>query len=160
MSRLVGKELPDELLALMSGGEVQAGKVVVMATVDEKGWAHPAMASYYELAAKGPSRVHLAVGRNSTTERNLVRTGALTLVVTDRGVNFYLKGDARRTREQLADTPFALFQVEIHTVLEDQDPGAAIVTGVRYEWNRSGNAEFMQQVLDETCGALRTAPWE
>ncbi len=160
MSRLVGKEMPDELFALMNGQDVQAGKVVVMATVDDKGWAHPAMASYYEMVAKTPHRIHLAVGRNSTTERNLVRTGAMTCVVTDAGVNYYLKGNARRTREQLADTMFALFQVELHTVLEDQDPGAAIVTGVRYEWNESGNAGFMQTMLDKTLAELRAAPWE
>ncbi len=160
MSRLLGKEMPDELFALMSGKAVEAGKVFIMATMDENGWAHPAMGSYYELVAKSPGRIHLAVGKNSTTERNLVRTGALTLVVTDHGMNFYLKGGAKRTREKLADTPFALFQVELHAVLEDQEPGVTIVTGVRYESNRSPNAEFMQQMLDRTCEALAAAPWE
>ena len=160
MSRLVGKEMPDDLFALMSGKSVEAGKVFIMATVDEKGWCHPAMGSYYELVAKGPSRIHLAVGKNSTTERNLVRTGALTLVVTDHGLNYYLKGDATRTREQLEDTPFALFQVELHTVLEDQEQGVTIVTGVRYELTEGGNAGFMRQMLDKTCAALATASWE
>ena len=160
MSRLVGKEMPDELFALMSGKAVEAGKVFIMATMDEKGWAHPAMGSYYELVAKSPGRIHLAVGKNSTTERNLVRTGALTLVVTDHGMNFYLKGDARRTQEQLANTPFALFQVELHTVLEDQESGVTIVTGVRYESDQSRNAGFMQQMLERTCEALTAAPWE
>lgn len=152
--------MPDELFTLMNGKDVQAGKVVVMATVDDRGWAHPAMASYFEMVAKSPSRIHLAVGRNSTTERNLVRTGAMTLVVTDQGVNFYLKGDARQTREKLEDTMFALFQIELHTVLEDQDPGATLVTGVRYEWNQGRNSEFMKKMLDETLEFLTAAPWE
>ncbi len=160
MSRLVGKEMPDELFALMSGKSVEAGKVFIMATVDENGWCHPAMGSYYELVAKSPGRIHLAVGKNSTTERNLVRTGALTLVVTDHGLNYYLKGNATRTREQLEDTPFALFQVDLHTVLEDQEQGVTIVTGVRYELIQSSNAGFMRQMLDKTCAALAAAPWE
>ncbi len=159
MSRLVGKEMPEALFALTSGKSVEAGKVFIMATVDEKGWAHPAMGSYYELVAKSPGRLHLAVGRNSTTERNLVRTGALTLVVTDHGLNFYLKGDARRTRERLGDTPFALFQVELHTVLEDQEPGVTLCTGVRYELDRGAPAAFMRQMLDTVLEELTAAPW-
>ena len=160
MSRLVGKEMPDDLFALMSGKSVEAGKVFIMATVDESGWCHPAMGSYYELVAKSPGRIHLAVGKNSTTERNLVRTGALTLVVTDHGLNYYLKGNATRTRDQLDDTPFALFQVELDTVLEDQEQGVTIVSGVRYELNQGGNAEFMGRILDKTCAALAAAPWD
>ncbi len=160
MSRLVGKDMPDDLFALMSGKAVEAGKVFIMATVDEKGWCHPAMGSYYELVAKSPGRIHLAVGKNSTTERNLVRTGALTLVVTDHGLNYYLKGDARRTREQLEDTPFALFQVELHTVLEDQEQGVTIVSGVRYELNQGEGSGFMARILDKALAALTAAPWE
>jgi len=160
VSRLVGKEMPDELFALMSGKAVEAGKVFIMATVDENGWCHPAMGSYYELVAKGPGRIHLAVGKNSTTERNLVRTGALTLVVTDHGLNYYLKGNATRTRERLEDTPFALFQVELQTVLEDQEQGVTIVTGVRYELNQGDDSGFMRRILDKALAALTAAPWE
>ena len=152
--------MPDELFALMSGKAVEAGKVFIMATMEENGWAHPAMGSYYELVAKSPGRVHLAVGKNSTTERNLVRTGALTLVVTDRGLNYYLKGNATRTRERLEDTPFALFQVDLHTVLEDQEQGVTIVTGVRYELNQSDDSGFMRRILDKALAALTAAPWE
>ena len=160
MSKLLGSEMPDDLFALMSGKAVEAGKVFIMATVDENGWCHPAMGSYYELVAKSPGCIHLAVGKNSTTERNIVRTGALTLVVTDHGLNYYLKGNAARTRERLDDTPFALFQVELHTVLEDQEQGVTIVTGVRYELNEGSNSEFMRQMLDKALEALTAAPWE
>ena len=134
MSKLVGSELPEELFALMTRKDGQLGKVIVMATVDDKGWAHPAMASYFELVAKDRGHIHLAIGKNSTTEKNLKRTGAITLVVTDHHVNFYLKGEGRQIQDQLADTPFSLFQVKLHTVLEDQDPGATIVQGIQYEW--------------------------
>jgi len=158
MSRLVGSEMPDELFELMTRKNERDGKVIVMATVDEKGWAHPAMASYYELVAKDRGNIHLAVGRNSTTEKNLQRTGAITLVVTDCKVNFYLKGEGRQLEEQLEDTPFSLFQVNIHTVLEDQDPTATIVQGIRYEWDQSRNAARMQAVLDQVYNALAAQP--
>ena len=158
MSTLIGSELPDALFALMTRKDDRLGKVIVMATVDDKGWAHPAMASYYELVAKDPGHIHLAVGKNSTTEKNLKRTGAITLVVTDHHVNFYLKGAGQQLREQLADTPFSLFQVKLNTVLEDQDPAATIVQGIRFEWDQSSNAAVMQKMLDRTYEALVAEP--
>lgn len=158
MSTLIGSQLPDELFELMTRKDERLGKVIVMATVDDKGWAHPAMASYYELVAKDPGHIHLAVGRNSTTEKNLKRTGAITLVVTDHRVNFYLKGQGRQLREQLADTPFCLFQVNLHTVLEDQDPAATIVQGIKYQWDQSTKAVAMQKMLDRTYAALVAEP--
>lgn len=160
MSKLIGSELPDELFQRMTRKDDRPGKVIVMATVDEEGWAHPAMASYYELVAKDRRNVHLAVGRNSTTEKNLKRTGAITLVITDREVNFYLKAKGRQLEEQLEDTPFGLFQMTIHSVLEDQDPGATIVQGIQYEWDQSRNAEIMQTLLDRVYEALVARPLE
>jgi len=82
----------------------------------------------------------------------------MTLVVTDREVNFYLKGECRQLEEQLGDTPFGLFQVTIHAVLEDQDPAATIVHGIRYEWDQSSNAVRMQAMLDRVYDALVTRP--
>ena len=160
MSRLVGSEMPDELFELMTGKGKggRAGRVVVMATVDDKGWAHPAMVSYYELVAKERGLINLAIGRNSTTERNLERTGAITLVVTDHRVNFYLKGAARKIREQIEKTPFSLFQVKLETVLEDQDPAATIVQGIKYEWDQSSKAEHMQAMLDRVSKVLEETP--
>jgi len=158
MSRLIGSELPDELFALMTKKDDRLGKVIVMATVDDNGWAHPAMASYYELVAKDRGHIHLAIGKNSTTEKNLKRTGAITLVVTDHHVNFYLKGQGQPIQEQLADTPFCLFQVNLQTVLEDQDPAATIVQGIKYEWDQSRNAALMQKMLDRVYDMLAAEP--
>ena len=49
MSQLLGKELTEELFERLKGDDVasQAGKAIVIVTVDEKEWPHPAMLSYY-----------------------------------------------------------------------------------------------------------------
>ena len=51
MSQLLGKELPPELLQRLSGAEIEAqeGKIIPIFTIDEDGWAHPALLSYYEV---------------------------------------------------------------------------------------------------------------
>lgn len=157
MSVVVGKEMTEELFNRLKGEDVasQTGKAIIVVTVDEKGWAHPAMLSYYEVVAKDRSRIDLAIGKASTTARNLRRTGKVTLLVTDRGVNFYLKGDAREVKESMAGVPFmSLFRVETEALLEDQEPDAMILSGVTFD--RPGKQEvgtvverIFQEVLKE-----------
>ncbi len=135
MSQLVGKELTEELFERLKGDDVASkmGKAIVIVTVDEKGWAHPAMLSYYEVVAKDRSRIDLAIGKTSTTGENLRRTGKITLLITDSGINYYLKGSARELRESMEGVSFmSLFRVETEELLEDQEPDAVITSGVTF----------------------------
>ncbi len=54
MSKLLGQTLNKELLVRLSGKDIgsQGGKAIIVVTVDEQGWAHPAVFSYYEIVAK------------------------------------------------------------------------------------------------------------
>jgi len=135
MSQFLGKELTKELFERLKGMDVgsKAGKAIVIVTVDEQGWAHPAMLSYYEVVAKDRSRIDLAIGKTSTTAKNLRGTGKITLLITDSGVNCYLKGSAREIRESMEGVSFmSLFRVEPEQVLEDQEPDAVITSGVTF----------------------------
>ncbi len=135
MSQLLGKELTEELFERLKGEDVasQMGKAIVLVTVDGQGWAHPAMLSYFEVVAKDRSKINLAIGKISTTAENLRRTGKITLLITDRGMNYYLKGKAREIKESMGGVPFmSIFRVEIEQLLEDQEPDAAITSGVTF----------------------------
>ncbi len=135
MSQLLGKELTEELFECLKGEDVASkmGKAIILVTVDDKGWAHPAMLSYYEVVAKDRSRIDLAIGKTSTTARNLRRTGKITLLITDSGMNYYVKGGAREIRESMEGVPFmSLFRTEIEQLLEDQEPDAMITSGVTF----------------------------
>lgn len=145
MSQLLGKELPEGLFDRLKGDDVKSktGKAIIIVTVDEKGWAHPAMLSYYEVVAKDRSRIDLAIGKTSTTAKNLRRTGKITLLVTDNGMNYYLKGNGLEIRESMEGVPFmSLFRVEMEQLLEDQEPDAAITSGVTF--NRPQKKELSQ----------------
>lgn len=147
MSQLLGKELTEELFNRLKGDDVasQAGKAIVIVTVDDKGWPHPAMLSYYEVVAKGQSRIDLAIGKTSTTAKNLRRTGKITLLITDRGLNYYLKGTARELQESMSEVPFmSLFGVEIEQLLEDQESDAPITSGVTF--NRPQKKQILELV--------------
>jgi len=158
MSKLVGKVINEELLGRLGGKDIasQEGKAIVIVTVDEQGWAHPAVFSYYEIVAKSEGQIDIAVGKTSTTGKNLRRTGKITLLVTDAGVNYYIKGDARETRESLGTVPFmSLFRVEVAQLLEDQEPGATITSGLTFI--RPEKTEF-SEVSEKVFQAVREEP--
>ena len=85
MSRVVGSELPPDLMARLSGRDLQpvASKVIQIVTIDEGGWPHAALLSYFEVVAADRRRVRLASYANSTTSANMRRNGKATLIVID-----------------------------------------------------------------------------
>lgn len=158
MSQLLGKELPEELFNRLKGEDVASkmGKAIVIVTVDETGWAHPAMLSYYEVVAKGRSRIDLAVAKSSTTANNLRRTGKITLLITDSGMNYYLKGNTREIKESMAGVPFmSLFRVELAQLLEDQEPDAVITSGVTF--TRPQKRE-VSEIVEKIFQGVRAEP--
>ncbi len=158
MSKLLGQALNKELLERLKEKNITSkeGKAIIIVTVDEQGWAHPAVFSYYEIVAKSEGQIDIAVGKTSTTGKNLRRTGKITLLVTDAGVNYYIKGDARETRESLGAVPFmSLFRVEVAQLLEDQEPGATITSGLTFI--RPEKTEF-SEVSERVFQAVREEP--
>ena len=156
MSELRGKELTQELFHRLDGKNADSlsGKAIVIVTVDEQGWSHPAMLSYHEVVAKDRGTIDLASWKNSTTARNLRRDGKITLLLTDRGLNFYVKGKARELRESMEKVPsMSLFRVEVQQLLEDQEAGAMITSGVTYQ--RSGTGGMSDLVEKVFQGVLK-----
>lgn len=158
MSKLLGKELTEELFSRLKGDDItsKTGKAIVIVTVDENGWAHPAMLSYYEVVAKDRSRIDLAIGKTSTTAKNLRRTGKITLLATDSGMNYYLKGNGCEVRESMEEVPFmSLFRVELEQLLEDQEPDAVITSGVTFSRPRKREvSRIVEKIFDGVRRAL------
>jgi hypothetical protein len=136
MSQILGKELTPALIQRMGGAEIEAheGKIIPILTIDEAGWAHPALLSYYEIVAKSPATLDMALWKNSSTANNLRKSGKVTLMVSDRGVNYYLKGGVEELQfEMRGAAPVSRFRVALEQVIEDQEPNAEITTGMTYK---------------------------
>ena len=132
MSRLLGSELPQELVSSLSGNDIvaQRGKVVILLSVDERGWAHPAMFSYFEIVAGSRSVIHLAIGSRSASAANLRTNGRATLIFTDKGSNYYVKAQASLEKESLESVPSeAMFSLGVQQVSEDLEPAAPFLSG-------------------------------
>lgn len=135
MSRLVGKELTEALQERLSGRSVASheGKIIPIFTIDGSGWPQPALLSYYEIIARDPSTIDMALWKNSSTANNLRRADQVTLMITDNGVNYYLKGSAREVQAELPGLPaVSRFRITLRQLIEDQEPNAEITSGLTY----------------------------
>lgn len=135
MSRLIGKELTEGLRDRLSGRNVTSheGKIIPIFTLDESGWPQPALLSYYEVVAKDPTTIDMALWKNSSAAKNLARTNKITIMITDRGVNYYLKGRVKKVQAEIPGLPgVSRFCVGLEQLLEDQEPTAEITSGLTY----------------------------
>jgi hypothetical protein len=136
MSQLLGKELPPALLERLSGSRIEEheGKIIPIFTLDEAGWAHPALLSYYEIVAQSPATLDTAVWKDSSTAVNLRRAGKITLMISDYRVNYYLKGSVKELEYQMTGAaPVSRFRITLEQVIEDQEANAEITTGLTYK---------------------------
>jgi len=151
MSQILGKELTDALLKRLSGAAVASheGKIIPIFTLDEAGWPHPALLSYYEVVAKNASTLEMAIWKDSSTANNLRRVGKISLMIADNGVNFYIKGAVKELEKEMTGAPpVSRFQITVEQLLEDQEPNAQITSGMTYTRAKERDAnDFSAKVL-------------
>lgn len=153
MSRFVADQLPGPLLSRLSLDAAigEAAHAIVMCTVDEHGWPHPAMLSSLEVVARDARNIRLATYVTSRSTRNLKANGKLTLVFADQRDVYYIKGDVILLAASLRTSPeSAKFNLRVDSVLQD-NPGAAehakIISGIQVA--RDFDAERATTVLRE-----------
>lgn len=151
MSQILGKELTDGLLKRLSGAAVASheGKIIPIFTLDEAGWPHPALLSYYEVVAKNASTLEMAIWKDSSTANNLRRMGKISLMIADNGVNFYIKGAVKELEKEMTGAPpVSRFQITVEQLLEDQEPNAQITSGMTYTRGKERDSnDFSAKVL-------------
>ena len=139
MPKSVSRELPEDLYARLSGSSADRylDQVILLYTVDGNGWAHPAILSYFEVAARDRTNLRLATYKESNTTENMRRSGKVTLSIFDRRIAYSIKGTAREiSREMKSVGRNAMLNVSIDQVLVDEadpvlEPGAYISSGVK-----------------------------
>ena len=144
MSTDIGKELPGHLFHLLWDADPaeQHGKAIVISTVDDGGWAHPALLSYREVGARDRSTLRVVTFNGSTTTNNLRQNAKLTVIFIDEKMTYYVKGTAKEIPAARAGSSahFATMDVAIHQILEDTpgagEEGAFITSGVTFNENR------------------------
>jgi hypothetical protein len=158
MSTHVGDALPDDLFEALRGGDLAAAadRVVVVSTVDDRGFPHPALLSCFEMVAVDRRTIRLATYADSRTTSHATRDGKVTLIFVDAAFVYYVKGTVRLLAASMRATPYnAKLDVRVQEVLRDapdpvREPGAHIATGIRYvNPQRAAELERARLVLAE-----------
>jgi pyridoxamine 5'-phosphate oxidase-like protein len=154
MSKFIADHLPGQLLAHLSPATAiqDVGVAIVICTVDEHGWPHPAMFSRLEVVARDARNVRLATHVASRTTRNLKANGKLSLVFADTDAVHYVKGDVLLLEPSMRVAPhLAKFNLRVDSVLAD-DPqayeDARIVSGLTFE-RRGIDPAAARAILEE-----------
>ena len=138
MPKSASRELTDDLYRRLCGQFVSehAHKVILIHTVDEKGWAHPAVLSYFEVAATDRRNIRIATYKTSNTTNNMRRTGKVTLSIFDERATYYIKGTVSELAHEMRSAPHnSKLNVVVEEVLVDTadpvlEPGAYVSGGI------------------------------
>jgi hypothetical protein len=152
--KTAGHELTDDVYRRLCGQFVNeyANKVILIHTVDENGWAHPAILSYFEVAAKDRHSIRLATYKTSRTTENIRRTGKVTLSIFDQWIVYYIKGAAEVAGEMESASHNARVNVAVEEVLIDQadpvlEPGAYITSGITFTNPNPAAVSVLRELL-------------
>jgi hypothetical protein len=122
MARLVGKELDPAIFERLSGHALErvADQVLIVISLDDAGWPHPALLSYLEVVAKDRSTIRLAPYRETTVARAARRRDKLTLVILGERLACYIKGTVSELAPRMLSAPENVkLNLQVEQVLTD-----------------------------------------
>ena len=140
MTQFIGTNLPPDLLERFTPENLPhyAHKVVLIVTVGEDGYAHPAMLSHFEIVARDARILRLATYCDSRTTSNVRRTGRLTVLVIDEGTAYYVQGHVEEIKPHMTAAPYnTLLELRVEKVMADhadaaREGDARITGGITY----------------------------
>jgi hypothetical protein len=151
MSKRLEPSLPDRLFRLLNGEHLadQLNKVLMLVTLDEKGWPYAAMLRYLEVVARDRENIRMSPWNNSTTTANIRRDGRVTLLLVDVEMAYYIQGTATEMLHEMEGfSGMAKINLKLESLLEDKaldyEGSARITSGVQFE-NPQMNAEYIER---------------
>ena len=157
MARRRTEQLTDDLYRRFAGSDIdsRAEQAILICTVDSSGWPHPAMLSYFEVAALDRHNLRLAVYTDSRTCANMRERGKATLIVVDAGLVCYISGGAKELAPAMREAEYnAKLNLRIEQVVFDEpppdlEPGVRVTSGITYSPRTSEALARAQAVLAE-----------
>jgi hypothetical protein len=147
MSLILGNELPERAMNYL-----QVGRLVILSTVDERGWPDCAPISW--ITALDSRTLRFAVSPQVSTYRNIVKNDRVMLELLGGAMTLGISGTARIMTENMPDVPFpmAMVEVTVEEVKDDSVIGRGIEgEPVRWEDRRRSVSDIrVEQALRST----------
>jgi Pyridoxamine 5'-phosphate oxidase len=108
-------------------------RVIIFSTVDDSGFPHYGMISYYQIASRKNSNFNLILSSQSKTSKNLERNNRITLLFVDEEMSYYVKCHSKSLGQCISDaTNQTVFELSVSDVLADSTPSAKISSGITF----------------------------
>lgn len=136
-----------------------ANQAIVLCTIDAEGQPHPAMLSYFEVAAPDRHNVRLAVYSDSRTCANLRERRKATLIVVDVDLVCYIRGTVDAVEPTMRQVPhnakvnLHIDRVEFDSASAELEPGADVTSGITYGSRTAEALARAHAVLEELLAA-------
>ena len=161
MARVRAALLTDDLFRRLGGSDAGslADHAIVVCTVEPDGWPHPAMLSYFEVAAVDRQNLRLGVYQNSRTCANMRARGKATLIIVDAGLVCYVRGAITQLAPAMREAPYnAKLNLRVEQVVFDEappalEPGVGVTSGIRHSPRTPESLARAQAVLAELLEA-------
>jgi hypothetical protein len=145
MSKLIGSELPAEVMAALDGEELERkiGLAYLLLTADTDGTPRPCMLSAGEVLALDERRLRVALWTDSRTTANLERgASAVFCYVAPRTV-LYVRAATRPLQVAAVDR-LRCFELAVESVESDAHPGMPVTGGISFGVEGSESADVVE----------------
>jgi len=157
MPKLHADTLTEDLYRRLCGVDVGslASHAILLCTTDAGGQPHPAMLSYFEVAAPDRHNLRLAVYNDSQTCTNLRERRKATLIVIDADLVCYISGTVDGMVPAMREAPYnakldlRVEQVVFDAASPDLEPGTEVTSGITYGPRTAESLTRAQAVLEE-----------
>lgn len=149
MSKLIGKRLPRELMnKFRAQSNIRSNEVPLLISTDPDGFPNVSLLSFLDIFMQAPDRLVFAIGEDSSSKKNLLRTGKGTIAVwggKDSGM-FYIKGRVRQLKEKLSLSVegfrLTTLLMKVERISQDHSDAAKLLTTLNYD-NRAINKDHV-----------------
>jgi Pyridoxamine 5'-phosphate oxidase len=134
MSLILGNELPEKAMNYL-----QVGRLVIMATVDERGWPDTCPISW--IVAVDSKTLRLAVSKEVSTYRNVLQNENVMISLLGGAMTLGIRGRASVLADDMDDIPLpmAVVEVQVDEVKDDSIIGRGI-EGMLVKWEERRRA--------------------
>jgi Pyridoxamine 5'-phosphate oxidase len=149
------REIPSAILSFLDGNNLPSKPTIAirLSTVNEEGWAHASLLSVGEVLALPNARIRFAISPRSSTTKNLLRDGRLTMVVPfEKGV-CEMRMRSQQIDEEIEGVSLTFFEARVESIRYLVATYADVLSGETFSLHES---QAVFERWDRQIAALRS----
>ena len=123
-------------------------QAIHLASTGDNGWPYAAQLSLGEMIALSPQQLRFALWPGSTTTRNIIADGRITLTLVYDGAVVEIQAMAQKRQECITTQQLTVFDAEIRQVIIHRAPYATVTSGITFTLHdeEQALARWQQQI--------------